>query len=141
MKKTLTMNNAVTQLAFVRSFLRLFWFLAGACLLALIAARNLPASGVLRASARTAEPSGFVDGFTPLDRARPTQEGGRWYSDIVAEPVYFHVAAPRLYDAASVTLRYRNEGQPYLALGARTDLDAWSFDLKPIDLPMLDTSG
>jgi len=32
-------------------------------------------------------------------------------------------------------------GQPYLALGARTDLDAWSFELKPIDLPMLDDSG
>lgn len=135
------MNNAVTQLQFVRNFLRLAWFAGGAVLLFLIAARNLPPSGVLAASARTGEPSGFVDGFTPLDRARPTQDGGLWYSDIVHEPVYFHVAAPRLYDTARVTLRYRNEGQPYLALGARTDLDAWSFGLVPIDLPMLDESG
>ncbi|HJV33255.1 MAG TPA: hypothetical protein VJ694_04480 [Patescibacteria group bacterium] len=135
------MNNAVTQLLFVRNFLRLFWFVAGAGLLVLLIGRNLPPSGVLSASARTAEPSGFVDGFTPLDRAVPTQEDGRWYSDIVSEPVYFHVAAPRLYDTARVALRYKNEGQPYLALGARTDLDAWSFDLKPIDLPMLDESG
>ena len=135
------MNNAVTQLLFVRNFLRLVWFAAGVGLLALIVARNLPTSGVLAASARTGEPSGFIDGFTPLDRARPTREGGRWCSDIVGEPVYFHVAAPKLYDTTRVALRYRNEGQPYLALGARTDPDAWSFDLKPIDLPMLDTSG
>jgi len=135
------MNNAVTQLQFVRNFLRLAWFAGGAGLLFLIVARNLPPSGILAASARTGEPSGFVDGFTPLDRARPTRDGELWYSDIVHEPVYFHVAAPRLYDAARVTLRYRNQGQPYLALGARTDLDAWSFDLKPIDLPLLDASG
>src|SRR5690242_10247527 len=135
------MNNAVAQLLFVRNFLRLVWWAAGAGLLILLFARNLPPTGLLEASARTAEPSGFVDGFTPLDRARPTQEGGLWYSDIVNEPVYFHVAAPRLYDTARVSLRYRNEGQPYLALGARTDPDAWSFELKPIDLPMLDDSG
>lgn len=141
MKKDMSTNNAVTQLSFIRNFLRLVWFVTGAGLLLTIVARNLPTSGVLSASARTAEPSGFVGGFTPLDRAVPTQEDGRWYSDIAAEPVYFHVAAPRLYDTARVTLRYRNHGQPYLALGARTDLDAWSFDLKPIDLPMLDESG
>ncbi|MEK7545627.1 MAG: hypothetical protein AAB554_00950 [Patescibacteria group bacterium] len=134
-------DSAVTQLSFVRSFLRLLWFMAGAGLLLLIVARNLPPSGVLSASARMAEPSGFFGGFTPLDRARPTREGALWRSEIVAEPVYFHVAAPRLYDTARVTLRYKNQGQPYLALGARTDLEAWSFDLKPIDLPMLDESG
>jgi hypothetical protein len=139
--KQFKMNNAVTQLLFVRNFLRLVWFAAAVGLLALLVMRNLPPSGVISASARTGVPSGFVDGFTPLDRARPTQEGSLWYSDIVDEPVYFHVAAPRLYDTAQVSLRYRNEGQPYLALGARTDLDAWSFELKPIDLPMLDASG
>ncbi|HTK60708.1 MAG TPA: hypothetical protein VL283_05910 [Candidatus Baltobacteraceae bacterium] len=135
------MSNAVTQLSFVRNFLRLAWFAAGVGLLAMIVSSNLPPSGILSASARTAEPSGFIDGFSPLDRARPVEEDGRWYSDIVSEPVYFHVAAPKLYDTARVELRYRNEGQPYLALGARTDLDAWSFELKPIDLPMLDDSG
>jgi len=134
-------NNAVTQLLFVRNVLRFFWFVAGAGLLLMIVAKNLPASGRLAASARTAEPSGFFGGFTPLDRAVPTISDGVWYSDIVSEPVYFNVAAPRLYDTARVSLRYRNEGQGYLALGARTDLDAWSFDLKPIDLPMLDDSG
>lgn len=140
--KTRTMStDALAQLRFLRNFLRLFWVAAGFGLLAVIVARNLPPSGLLEASARTAVPSGFVDGFTPLDRARPTQDGALWYSDIVAEPVYFHVAAPRLYDTVRVAMRYRNEGQPYLALGARGDLDAWSFDLKPIDLPMLDDSG
>ena len=134
-------NNAVAQLKFVRGVLRVLWIVLGAWLLGWLFARNAPASGSLTASARTAEPSGFVDGFTPLDRARPVEEDGLWYSDIVAEPVYFHVAAPRLYDAVNVRLRYKNEGQPYLALGARTDLDAWSFDLKPIDLPLLDESG
>ncbi|GEM_PF-2922981 len=141
MKMKTMSTDALAQLRFLRNFLRLFWAAAGFGLLAIVAARNLPSDGILSASARTAEPSGFVGGFTPLDRAVPTQEGALWYSDIVAEPVYFHVAAPRLYDEARVTLRYRNEGQPYLALGARTDLEAWTFDLKPIDLPMLDDSG
>lgn len=95
----------------------------------------------MRATGRTAEPNGFIGGFTPLDRARPLQESGVWYSDIVNEPVYFHVAAPRLYERMHVRLRYKLEGQPYVALGARTDLAQWSFDVKPIDLPMLDASG
>lgn len=135
------MNDAVGQLRFVRNVLRVAWFLAAAGILAMVVARNLPLSGELSASVRTAQPSGFVGGFTPLDRARPVQEGDVWYSDVVAEPVYFHVAAPRLYGDATVTLRYRNLGQPYLALGARTDPKAWSFDLRPIDLPMLDEAA
>lgn len=134
-------SSAVAQLKLVRGVLRVAWFVLGACLLGWLFVRNAPASGILTASARIAQPSGFIDGFTPLDRARPVEEDGLWYSDIVAEPVYFHVAAPRLYDAVTVRMRYKNEGQPYLALGARADLDAWSFDLKPIDLPMLDGFG
>jgi hypothetical protein len=135
------MSDVIGQLNFLRHALRFLWFAAAFALLATIVARNLPASGVVEASARTAEPSGFVGGFTPLDRAVPVEEGGLWYSDIAAEPAYFHVAAPRLCETVEVALRYRNQGQPYLALGARTDLDAWSFDLKPIDLPILDASG
>lgn len=141
MNDTPKMNEVLTQMMFVRNFLRSVWFVAGVALSFFIVARNLPASGILTASARTAQPSGFIGGFTPLDRARPIEDGGLWYSDIVNEPVYFHVAAPSLYGTARVELRYKNHGQPYLALGARTDLDAWSFDLKPIDLPALDESG
>lgn len=135
------MNSAAPQLLFVRRCLRVIWVLLGAGLLGWIVMRNLPLSGKLSASARTAEPSGFVGGFTPQDRAVPVQEDGVWYSDIVNEPVYLNLAAPRLYDRMRVKLRYKEEGQPYLALGARTDLKAWNFDLKSIDLPMLDEAG
>lgn len=141
MSESYKMNEVLTQMRFVRNFLRLVWVVAGVSLLFFVVARNLPASGILTASSRTAQSSGFIGGFTPLDRALPVQEAGLWYSDIVNEPVYFHVAAPSLYRTARVQLRYKNEGQPYLALGARTDLEAWSFDLKPIDLPALDESG
>ncbi|WKZ29590.1 MAG: hypothetical protein QY323_02565 [Patescibacteria group bacterium] len=135
------MSNAVPQLLFVRRVLRLAWFVLGALLLGWIIWRNVPPSGVVRATARTAEPNGFIEGFTPLDRARPVQERGAWYSDVVNEPVYFHVAAPRLYDRVRVRLRYKLDGQPYVGLGARTDLATWSFDVKPIDVPMLDEAG
>lgn len=147
----MTVKKADGQLLFLRGALRVFWFTLAVWLLAWLAWKNLPPSGALFAVGRTAEPSGFFGGFTPLDRAVPTQEGGVWYSDVSAEPVYFNVAAPRLYDAMRVRLRYKEEGlpagasakegQPYLAVGARTDSNAWAFDLKPIDLPMLDQSG
>lgn len=135
------MSTAVPQLLFVRRALRLAWFVAGALLLGWIVWRNLPPSGVVQATARTAEPNGFIGGFTPLDRAKPVEERGVWYSDVVNEPVYFHVATPRLYERVHVRLRYKLEGQPYVALGARTDLAEWNFDLKPIDLPVLDDAG
>jgi hypothetical protein len=135
------MRDADGQLVFLRGFLRVAWFALAACLLGWLAWKNLPPSGRLTAVGRTAEPSGFFGGFTPLDRAVPTQDGGAWYSDIAAEPVYFNVAAPRLYDTMRVKLRYKEEGQPYVALGVRTDPKAWAFDLRPIDLPMLDASG
>ena len=135
------MNDIEAQLRFVRGLLRLAWFALGVWLLVWLGMKNLPPSGRLSASARTAQASGFIEGFTPLDRAVPTQEAGAWYSDVIDEPVYFHLAAPRLYDTMRVSLRYKEEGQPYLAIGARTDPNAWAFELQPIDLPMLDASG
>lgn len=135
------MNNAMPQLRFLRGLLRTAWFALGVGTLVWIFWKNFPPSGSLAAVSRTAQASGFIGGFTPLDRAVPTQEADVWYSDVVDEPVYFQLAAPRLYDAMRVRLRYRQQGQPYLALGARTDLKDWRFDLKPFDLPMLDASG
>lgn len=135
------MKNADGQLLFLRGLLRVVWFALAAWLLLWLAWRNLPPSGRLSAVGRTGEPSGFFGGFTPLDRAVPTLSAGVWYTDVVDEPVYFHLAAPRLFDTMRVRLRYKEEGQPYLAIGARTDPQAWAFDLKPIDLPMLDQSG
>lgn len=137
----MTTARADGQLVFLRGFLRFGWFVLAACLLGWLAWKNLPPSGRLSAIGRTGEPSGFFGGFTPLDRAVPTREGGLWYSDIVSEPVYFNLAAPRFFDTMRVRVRYKEDGQPYLALGARTDPAAWAFDLKPIDLPMLDGSG
>jgi hypothetical protein len=135
------MSSTLPQLLFVRRVLRLAWFVLGVLLLSWIVWRNLPPGGVVRATGRTNEPNGFIGGFTPLDRAKPIEEASVWFSDIVNEPVYFHVAAPRLYERVSVRLRYKLEGQPYVALGARTDLAEWSFDVQPIDLPILDASG
>jgi hypothetical protein len=135
------MSSAASQLLFVRRFLRFAWFVLGVFLLGWIVWQNVPPGGIVRAMGRTGSPNGFIGGFTPLDRAKPVEENGTWYSDVVNEPVYFHVAAPRLYERVRVRLRYILEGQPYVALGARTDLAEWSFDLKPIDVPMLDASG
>ncbi len=135
------MTSAVPQLLFVRRILRLAWIVLGAGLLGWIVWRNLPPSGILSASGRTAEPNGFIGGFTPLDRAKPVQENGVWSSDVVNEPVYFQLAAPRLYETARVRLHYKEEGQPSIGLGARTALAEWSFDVKPLDLPMLDEAG
>src|SRR5512135_1710639 len=99
------MKNADGQLLFLRGLLRFFWFVLAAWLLVWLAWKNLPPSGRLSAVGRTGEPSGFFGGFTPLDRAVPTLEGGVWYSDVVDEPVYFHLAAPRLFDTMRVRLR------------------------------------
>lgn len=137
----MSIKNADGQLLFLRGVLRFLWFVLAVWLLVWLAWKNLPPSGHLSAVGRTGEPSGFFGGFTPLDRAVPTQENGVWTSDMVDEPVYFNLAAPRFFDTMRVRLRYKYEGmdQPYLALGARTDPTAWAFDLKPIDLPMLDS--
>ncbi len=134
------MNRPDGQLLFLRGLLRLAWFTISACLLGWLAWNNLPPSGRLVVVGRTAEPSGFFGGFTPLDRAVPTRADDAWFSDVVSEPVYFNLATPRFFDTMRVRVRYQGD-QPYLALGARTDRQAWAFDLKPIDLPMLDRSG
>lgn len=131
----------MTQTAFVRNALRLLWFVLGAGLIGWIAARNLPADGRLVARVRAAEPSGFVGGLTPTDRAKIIEGGDGHFTEVVDEPAYFHIARPRLYPKVTVRMRFRNEGQPLVELGGRTSLDAWGFDLKPLDAPMLDGLG
>lgn len=135
------MKSVASQLLFLHRVLRFAWFALGLLLLGWIIWQNVPPGGVVRASGRTGEPNGFIGGFTPLDRAKPVEENSAWYSDVVNEPVYFSVAAPRLYERVRVRLRYKLDGQPYVAMGARTDLKQWSFDVKPIDMPILDASG
>ncbi len=134
------MNSAVPQLLYIRRVLRLVWFVLGVSLLFRLFWLNLPPNGKIHVTARTNESNGYLGGFTPLDRAKPVKEGGLWYSDVVSEPAYLHVAAPSLYERFRVRLRYKLEGQPYVALGVRTDISGWNFDMKPIDLPMLDAS-
>ena len=135
------MTSDVTEWLLLRRAFRLAGFVLAAGLIGWIVWRNLPSDGMVTASAHTAEANGFIGGFTPLDRAKPVQENGAWYSDVVSEPVYFHLAAPRLYGTMRVRLRYQEEGQPLIGLGARTSLDAWQFDVKPIDAPFLEMSG
>lgn len=131
----------MTQAAFIRDALRLLWLVLGAGLVFWVVAKNLPADGRLVARASAGQPSGFVGGLTPTDRARVAGEPGALFTEVVSEPAYFHLARPRLYPEVKVRLRFRNEGQPLIELGGRTSLEAWGFDLKPLDAPMLDGLG
>lgn len=128
----------MTQTAFVRNALRLLWLVLGGGLVVWIVAGNFPPDGRLVARVGAAQPSGFVGGITPTDRARVVGEPGSYLTEVISEPAYFQLARPRLYPKAKLRLRFRNEGQPIVELGGRTSLEAWGFDLRPLDAPLLD---
>lgn len=131
----------MTQLAFLRSFLRLIWTALGLWLLAWLAFQNLPPSGWLTVRVHAGEPSGFIGGFTPSDRAGVIQEEGRLMTRVTGEPAYFPLATPRFFKTAAVRVRYRNDRQPIIEIGPRTSLKDWTFDLKPLEAGLLDGLG
>jgi hypothetical protein len=131
----------MTQAQFVRRLLQLLWFVLGAWLLGWVIFRNFPPDGSLTARVRAAQSSGFIGGVTPTDRAEVFRRDGQAYTRVSGEPAYFRLAKLPFAPTAKVRLRFRNSSQPVFELGGRISLDAWAFDLRPLDVPLLDGLG
>jgi hypothetical protein len=124
-----------------RKIFRLALFIAGAGLIIWVVLGNVPPNGRLRVTSGAGEASAFIGILRPEGRVTlvPRDAGGHY--DVSAEPAYFQMRAPRAFRSAKVTVEYQEEGQPLLELGGRTDLEAWTFDLKPLEAPMLERLG
>jgi len=98
---------------------------------------NLVPSGELDLSYRAGDPASPVSEFHPEQRLIDLPEDGdaqRLYID----PVYFDVKVPREFDTVTATLRWRNESQPIIELGARSVRGAWGFVMKPLQNKIID---
>jgi hypothetical protein len=58
----------------------------------------------------------------------------RFYVD----PVYFDAKVPREFDTVTVDVKWQNQSQPILELGARKVRGAWGFVLKPLQNKIID---
>jgi hypothetical protein len=80
---------------------------------------------------------GFIYDFKPAERLIDDGQSLR----IVADPVYFSLAAPRRFDRAKVTIRYYDHlgsTTPIIELGVLQDKVSGTYDLKPLANGILD---
>lgn len=86
----------------------------------------------------------LITEFGPSDRLlRPEKRllDGVSYRRLHAEPVYFRVTMPRLYERVRVDLTYENRAQPLFEIGlARGDKEQFSFDFRSLQNTFIDRS-
>ncbi len=131
----------MNDLMFLRKALAVLWIGLGMALTGWIVFSNVPPSGLLKESATAGALSAFIGIPRPVERVKIVASAAEPYYEVLGEPLYFQLAAPRFFPRAKVRLEFQNSGQPVIELGARSSADQWRFDLHPIDAPVLDNLG
>ena len=58
---------------------------------------------------------------------------------IIANPVYFNLYTPRIFDKAILKYRYKNTAKvPLIETGVLVDKNAWRYDLRPVENRLID---
>jgi len=82
------------------------------------------------------KPSKFIEKLTPKDRVEPVLAGSQ---KIIGDPVYFSLYAPRRFNEALVTLKYKgSEDISLIELGVLADKTIWRYELKPVENKIID---
>ncbi len=91
------------------------------------------------------EEPGIISEFGPSGRALTREQNtsnGEFYQRLVGDPIYFSVQLPSPYPEAEVTIEYQNPDDNIVQIGLRLDDDeeAWNYDFKPLENPLVDDS-
>lgn len=81
---------------------------------------------------------GFIYDFKPVERIDTASSSAL---RLVAEPVYFSLSAPRVFDEAEVTIKYRDKlatTTPIIEIGVLRDKLTGQYELKPIQNDIVD---
>jgi len=96
---------------------------------------DLNPSGILDVSYHLCDPSPYVSEFSPHGRVLDIErKNGYCTQTMVIDPVYVDVRLPQQYDRVTIQLRYRKEEGVPLAVGVRTSLDEWQWDIQSAQL-------
>ncbi len=60
-------------------------------------------------------------------------DSGESFQKVYDDPVYFRVRAPRSFDRATVTVRFKKDENQKFALGGLVSWEDYKFDLQPLD--------
>ncbi len=80
---------------------------------------------------------GFIYDFKPAERLDASSSSLR----LVAEPLYFSLYAPRLFDQAEITVRYRDQlatATPIIEIGVLRDKLTGQYELQPLQNNIID---
>ena len=81
---------------------------------------------------------GFIYDFKPAERIDAASSSAL---RLVADPVYFSLFAPRAFDSAAITIKYRDKlasATPIIEVGVLCDKLTGQYDLKPIQNDIID---
>jgi len=99
--------------------------------------QNMVPTGILVLEYKKASPASPITDLHPEKRVIELDEKDdvqRFYID----PVYFDAKVPRAFDEVVVDMKFQNQSQPILELGARKVRGAWGFVLKPLQNKIID---
>ena len=81
--------------------------------------------------------SGFIGKLKPKERVEFGDK--KFRNKIVANPVYFNLYTPRLFETAELEIKYKNKGDiPLVEAGVLVDNVSWNYDLKPVQNKLID---
>ena len=101
------------------------------CLVALwLLVKAVVPSGEITYIQNFKDDSYFIPKLTTAERVEKSDGSVK----IVGDPVYFALRAPRSFDSAQLTLRYKNlSGLPVMEAGVLADKTVWRYDLEPLE--------
>ena len=90
--------------------------------------------GYMKAEYSFSKQNAFVRNLYPKIRLNNINYlDGKFFQEIILDPVYFDVKAPVNFKKAVVTINYKKQNQPVIELGGATDYYGKSYMLKPLD--------
>jgi len=104
-------------------------------LFAWTAMQNFVLGGVFEAQYNFEKELPFITPLSPRDRVTEIlrNDSGESFQKVYDDPVYFRVRAPRSFDRATVTVRFKKDENQKFALGGLVSWEDYKFDLQPLD--------
>jgi len=94
---------------------------------------NFVPSGQAAKSFDFSAASPYVDHLVPQERVTGVmRENGKYFQQILNEPVYFHVHLPSSFEKMVVGIEFMPNGQPFIEFGPLVNEETWQSELRPL---------
>lgn len=97
--------------------------------------QNIVLPGVFEAHYDFDQTTPFITSLTPGDRVEPITRNARGvaYQTVIDDPTYFRIRAPRSFEQAKITMRFKNESDHPFSIGGLVSWEEYQFDFKSLE--------